>query len=136
MKEERLNVLLSARAEVPPGLLARILRRVELEKARYGVRRSLVAWSLVAGVATAGLAVAGTFFFKEAATSGLAEYLGQFWALVTVNPGLVLAHWSEILTSIGESLPVDSLVIAAAAIGLVLWSAEKVVGFSKKWRMA
>ncbi|GEM_PF-4560829 len=133
MKENQVTILCAERLAPPAGLLMRILRRVDLEKARHIVRRALLAWSCVAAVATAGLATAGIFFYKEAATSGLGTYLNQFWALASTNPSLLLAHLSEILTSIGESLPATTLAVAAVAIGVVLWSAEKVIGFSKRY---
>ncbi len=118
----------------PIDLVRRILQRIEIEKLRQKVRRSLVAWISITCLSVAGLVVTGIFFFQEAATSGFSAYISQMWALLRTNPGLVIEHWQDILTSVSEALPVVGLVGVAITIGLALWSADKVIGFGRKWR--
>ena len=91
-------------------------------------------WCFITFVAASGVAGAAIFFYQQAAASGLGAYLAQLWAVASASPSTALAHWQDILTSIGESLPITGLMIVAALVGLVLWSADKVVGFGRKWR--
>lgn len=114
--------------------MQRVLRRIESEKLRRALRRSLALWFFVTFVAASGVTGATIFFYQQATASGLGAYLTQLWAVVSTSPSAAFAHWQDILTSIGESLPVTGLMIVAAMVGLALWSADKVVGFSRKWR--
>lgn len=134
MTTPRISVTNTNQLTPPAGLVQRILQRIEIEKMHQAIRRSLMFWVSVTCLATAGLATAGFFFFQEAASSGFSTYVSQVWALANNNPALVFNHWQDIVTSIGEALPVVGLVGIAVAIGFTFWSFDKVIGFSRKWR--
>ncbi len=92
------------------------------------VRRRFFAWVAVMVLSLAVVIPAFMFFSSEAAASGL----GQYVALISLSPGTAIAHWSDVLASLSESIPVISLTILAGAFALVLWSADELVRFGRR----
>jgi len=107
----------------PPGKLGpKIINYINSEEKRLAAFRARVFRST--SVASFGFFLWATVYLVNSVQQ---TGFWQYFSLIFSENGTVLAYWRELSLSIIESLPILSLIIFLAAVGLFIWSSAKVI---------
>jgi hypothetical protein len=108
--------------EPPKGFEAQILNFVIARERRLTRFR---AWAFgSSSLASFGLSLwTAVYLVKSASETGLWQYM----SLAFSENGVLLAYWREFSLSIIESLPIVSIIIFLATVGVFVWSFANVI---------
>lgn len=106
--EQKLSKIFKQMKEIEPGadLKGLILQRISLEKKKQLKRRLFLSYSGI--VASFSAAICVLIYF------GSAFFQSEFWtifSLIFSDAMVVMGNWKEYLYSLGETLPVVSVII-------------------------
>ena len=120
-KEEGLYRILAA-TELPQGLYAAIMARIDTAKRRAAQIRAGL-FGIVALASGAALVPALQYTANQLYASGFEDYL----SLMLSDQGSVLTYWREFGLSLVESLPSLALLVLLPIAAALVWSVVRLV---------
>jgi len=111
MRKELIKAFHNAMYESDGDLAKNIWNTLAIREKRIA-RLKFFAFSFIGFISLIGLVPAFIALFDDFAQSGFYEYL----SLIFSNNGAIVSYWKELAFSLGESLPVMSLIISFSLI--------------------
>ena len=112
------------RINAPEGLLGRVVTAV------YQKQQQSRLWRVRIFAGSAALCVVALIpVISNLITAFKTSNFGVYSSLIFTDGSAVASFWKEIVASLVESLPVISIALALALVGVLLWSLQKMVRF-------
>lgn len=111
------------------GLLERIVHTIQ--ERQYRARL----WRIRVFAVTAALSIVALIPSSVAMMRAFkVSHFGTYISVIFSDGGVLASYWKDIATSLIESLPVISITVALALVGILLWSVSNMVRFMNNTR--